>query len=172
MAKRTKVPRASLACTILDDVEYIRLIHHPRGRDAFALFVGLLCAAKVQGNEGVFLHEPFLIASLCRWPMEAFDDAFETLLSTEWVNVVDGKVIIRNYKKWNAWGGKREGAGRKPKAQSRRNSSLNQNGKPSDSKPATPVSDSDTGTNYSQSTPAGEAGGINPGEDPDPLSFD
>lgn len=141
MAKRTKVPRASLACTILDDTEYVALMLTKHGREAFALYTTLLCAAKSQANEGVFDQQPAVIAALIRWPLAAYQNALATLQHyTNWTGLdpTTKGLAIRSYAKWNAWGGNRDGAGRKPSA--------NQDGIKLQSKPATPASASVSGT--------------------------
>lgn len=137
MAKRTKVPRASIACTILDDPEYVALVLDKQGRNAFGLYIAMLCAAKSQANEGVFDQQPAIIAALIRWPLAAYKSALATLCNrTNWIlQSTSGKgFTIRNYAKWNAWGGNREGAGRK--------SSGNQDAPLDESRVRVPASDS------------------------------
>lgn len=143
LAKRTKVPRASIACTILDDPEYVDLMLTQTGREALALWTALLCLAKAQDNGGVFNQKDAVVAALVRWPAEAFRRALVTLCeNTNWIERDDGTSAwtIRNYAKWNSWGGNRGGAGRK--------SSCNQDGIKFQSKVHVPVTDTDTGTNY------------------------
>ncbi len=111
----TKTPRASLSVTIRSDVEYIELCQSSAGREAFALFVALLIAAKDLNNGGEFAQSEAVIAALISWPKEAYRKALATLLAVpgEWV-LKDAKAIrIRSFEKWNAgWGGSRDGAGR------------------------------------------------------------
>lgn len=135
MAKRTKVPRASIACTILDDPEYMGLMQTSAGRDAFALFCALLAAAKAQDNKGAFKHPPPVVAAIIRWPVTEYEAALATLCAdTNWVSCGEQVVTIRSFKKWNSWGGKREQDA--PKIDPR----LQQDGSKSGAKQATPVS--------------------------------
>ena len=125
------------------------LMMDKHGREGFALFCAMLCAAKSQSNEGVFDQQPSVIAAMIRWPLAAYQNALTVLLrKTDWLEVDYANVlIIRSYAKWNAWGGNREGAGRK--------SSANQVGTKTQSKGVTPasVSDSVSGTKATTTTP-------------------
>lgn len=143
MSKRTKVPRASLACTILDDPDYIGLMQTVDGRAAFALFCALLAAAKAQGNNGQFKHPPAVIAAMVRWPVGDFNPALVTLnTETNWVLCDASLVIIRSFKKWNSWGGERNQAGRKSAI--KMDSSAPQDARKDDSTGRVPVSVTDS----------------------------
>jgi hypothetical protein len=133
VSKRTKVPRASLACTMLDDPDLIALLQDSSGIQAFAVFCLLLMAAKVQDNGGKFTQSHAVVATMARLPVETFSVGLATLRErTDWI-VADAKSItIRSYRKWNSWGGSREGAGRKP--------SVNQDAIKLQSKPDVPAS--------------------------------
>lgn len=111
--KRLKVPRASLAVTMLDDPEFIALCQTPEGREAVALFCSLLMAAKTQENDGRFDGPEAVVAMLVRWPLASFQSALDALSGkTDWLSVQgDGSFTIRSFKKWNSWGGKRESSG-------------------------------------------------------------
>lgn len=117
----TRVPRASIAISVLRDPDFIRLVGAGRnGRDAALLYLSLIIAAKDQQNSGRFDCPPTVLASLVRWP--SYRDvlkAIETLTNeTNWIEFKDGKLTIRSYEKWNpsdgSWGGSRDGSGRKP----------------------------------------------------------
>lgn len=118
MSKRTRVPRASLACTLLDDPDCIALLQDADGREAFALWCALLVAAKVQRNTGDFTaQQPAVLAALVRFPVKALQAGIATLRGrTNWLEPGDG-VKIRSWAKWNdtegpGRGGARPGAGR------------------------------------------------------------
>lgn len=146
MAKRTKVPRASIACTILDDPEYMGLMQTSAGRDAFALFCALLAAAKAQDNKGSFKHPAPVVAAIIRWPVAEYKAALATLCAdTNWVSCGEHVVTIRSFKKWNSWGGKREQDESKitPKMEPRSQQDCSKSG----AKPATPVSVTVSDTN-------------------------
>lgn len=133
-----KVPRASLAVTLLSDPELIELLQSPEGRDAALLFVCLILAAKEQNNAGRFDQAPAVIAMLVRWPFPEFKSALDFLLQMHgrWVVAEQGSIVLRGFTKWNAgWGGAREGAGRPANAESKTNSRRIQE-KPTPSLPA------------------------------------
>lgn len=114
MAERTRVPRASIACTILDDPDLIALLIDSSGIQAYAVFTLLLVAAKVQDNGGVFRHPPSVVAMMLRMPLDAFTAGVATLLErTDWVARDATSITIRSWSKWNSWGGSRPNAGRK-----------------------------------------------------------
>lgn len=121
-----KVPRASLAVTLLSDPDLIELLQSPEGRDAALLFVCLILAAKEQNNAGRFTQGPAVLAMLVRWPPQEFKNALEYLLRSpgQWLVNHGGEIVIRGFTKWNSgWGGSREGAGRPAKAESKPESS-------------------------------------------------
>lgn len=121
-SKPTKVPRASFGVTILDDPDYMLLISSVKdGRAAFAAFVALVLAAKLQKNGGTFREPIEVIAGMCRWPpqdfvkaLDAIDAACKRNGNTSWVVRRQDRLIIRNFDRWNnsGWGGQRVGAGR------------------------------------------------------------
>jgi len=118
VSKRTRVPRASLACTMLDDPDAIALLQDSRGREAFALWCALLVAAKSQGNGGDFAGaDEVVMAQLVRMPVKGYRAALTTLRDrTDWLDD-SATVRIRSWAKWNAGegsgrGGPRPGAGR------------------------------------------------------------
>lgn len=127
MAKsgRTKVPRASVAVSILRDPDFIALVaHNHNGRDAGFLFLSLIVAAKDQENGGEFDLTIEVLASLVRWPRPGdVKKALATLeAQTDWIDRSGpNKFTVRNFKKWNPgdvnWGGSRPGSGRPPKNQ-------------------------------------------------------
>lgn len=124
-----KVPRASLAVTLLADPELIELLQTPEGRDAALLFVCLILAAKEQNNAGRFTQGHAVLAMLVRWPLSEFKSALDYLLRSpgQWVVSNGGEIVVRGFTKWNSgWGGAREGAGRPTKTESTPDSSRNQ----------------------------------------------
>lgn len=124
-----KVPRASLAVTLLSDPEWIELLQTPEGRDAALLFVSLILAAKEQNNAGRFTQGHAVLAMLVRWPQQEFKSALDYLLRSpgQWVVNNGGEIVVRGFTKWNSgWGGAREGAGRPTKTESTPDSSRNQ----------------------------------------------
>lgn len=126
-SKPAKMPRASLAVSILDDPDYLILMETAPGRAAFAAFVALLMAAKAQRNGGTFRESIEVVAKLCRWrardltnALAVIDEACKKNNNSPWVVRSRDQIIIRNYLKWNklseTWGGQRVGAGRKSTA--------------------------------------------------------
>ena len=116
---------------MLDDPEFIGLCQTPEGREAYALFTALLMAAKDQDNGGKFTQDSAVLAMMVRWPLDAFRKALAILQDkTNWLIVDASLVQIRSYKKWNSWGGNRDGAGRPIKT----NSSDNQDAQLAESK--------------------------------------
>lgn len=110
-----KVPRASLAVSLLRDPDYIELAMTPDGRQALALFVALILAAKDAGHDGTFKQSRPVLAMLVRWPLDAFNASLDLLLKSQgrWVVEEHGSVKVRSFRRWNpAWGGQRDGAGR------------------------------------------------------------
>lgn len=139
-AKRVKVPRASIAVTLLDDPEYIDACQTPEGKQAIACFVALIAAAKVQANDGAFRDNPASIAMMIRWPLNDYCESIQYLIRCKWV-IKDSRaktIRIKSYSKWNSWGGKRENAGRK----SRFNQDANQDAIKCIHSDSDPVSDS------------------------------
>ncbi len=120
--RSTKVPRASVGVTILDDPDFLVLISRGKeGQAAFGAFVALLLAAKVQRNEGIFTQPIEIVASMCRWPLRDFTaalDAIEVACKVNghkpWITRRRGRLVIRNFSRYHnsAWGGQRPGAGR------------------------------------------------------------
>lgn len=121
--KSTKQPRASIACSRNRDPEYLKLARTVEGLATVAFFDALLCAAKDQGNGGVFRSwDDELLSNFTGTPPQLVPNFLATLLQLKWL--VDGKgartgcLLIRNYAKWNESekrGGKRVRAGRKSK---------------------------------------------------------
>ena len=146
-SKPTKVPRASFGVTILDDPDYMVLISSVKdGRAAFAAFVALVLAAKVQKNGGKFREPIEVVAGMCRWPaqefvkaLDAIDTACKRNGNTSWVVRRQDRLIIRNFDRWNnsGWGGQRVGAGR---PESSGNQDDNQDGNQDDSSRGASVS--------------------------------
>ncbi len=118
MSKRTKIPRASLAVSILDDDDYVEMMDSETGCMAFSLFVALVLEAKVQDNGGVFKKAGIVLCKQIKWESRLFKLSLDYLLnmSGKWVekNPPDG-ITIRSFEKWNhGWGGVRDGSGRPP----------------------------------------------------------
>lgn len=136
--RSTKVPRASVGVTLLDDPDFLELISRgKKGQAAFGAFVALLLAAKVQHNEGTFVEPIKVVASMCRWPLrdltvalDAIEAACKVNGNKPWIIRRRGRLVIRNFSRWHnsAWGGQRRGAGRQPE------SSLHQDDNQVDSK--------------------------------------
>ena len=126
-AKRsTKVPRASVGVTLLDDPDFLELISRgKKGQAAFGAFVALLLAAKVQRNEGTFTQPIKVVAAMCRWPLRDLKVALDEIEAAckvngnkPWIVRPRGRLVIRNFSDWHnsAWGGQRLGAGRQPES--------------------------------------------------------
>jgi len=117
MAKSTRVPRVSIAVTILDDPEFITLCQTPEGREAWACFTALIAAAKVQDNAGRFTESRAVIAYMIRWPIDATVQAIDRLVAMpgEWlVQGPDNNLTIRSFDRWNnEWGGRRRRGAKK-----------------------------------------------------------
>lgn len=129
MSKRTKIPRASLAVSILDDDDYVEMMSSDNGCWAFSLFVALILEAKVQDNGGVFKTANSVLCKQIKWESRLFKCALDYLLNSDsqWVvrNQPDG-IMIRSFEKWNhGWGGSRGGSGR-PISDHQKESSGNQ----------------------------------------------
>ncbi len=124
--RSTKVPRASVGVTLLDDPDFLVLISRGKeGQAAFGAFVALLLAAKVQRNEGTFTEPVEVVAAMCRWPLRDLTvalDAIEAACKVNghkpWITRRRGRLVIRNFSRWHnsAWGGQRPGAGRQPES--------------------------------------------------------
>lgn len=122
--RSTKVPRASVGVTLLDDPDYLVLISRGKeGQAAFGAFVALLLAAKVRRNDGTFKEPIEVVAKMCRWPprdltaaLDAIEAACKVNGNKPWVIRRRGRLVIRNFSRWHnsAWGGPRLGAGRQP----------------------------------------------------------
>lgn len=116
-SNRVKVPRASVAITILTDNDYVHLMSKGRaGRAACWTFVGLVCAAKDLRNGGVFTEPLSVVAGKLHIPRrDLMDDlgliirTCEEMKSAPWIMVQGEVITIRNYAKWHSWGGAREG---------------------------------------------------------------
>lgn len=121
--KSIKMPRASLAVSLLTDADYLSLmLDGPSGRGAFAAFVGLLVAAKQQRNQGHFDAPLPIVAAMIGWSSDDLDAAL-TLIeqvckrnkNRPWVTRRNGHIRIRSFAKWNTsrdHGGARSGSGR------------------------------------------------------------
>lgn len=151
---QTNIPRASVACTILDDTDFIDLCQSAAGREAVALFITLLSAAKSLRNGGVFSEARTVVAIFCRWPLDAFAASLSVLLNHKgkWVVEDGGTLKIRRWEKWNCWGGARDGSGaptgnHNASKQSRFNQDSIKNNH----------SDSDTGINTPPPPPSGNS---------------
>lgn len=124
--RSTKVPRASVGVTLLDDPDFLVLISRGKeGQAAVGAFVALLLAAKVQRNEGIFTEQIEVVATMCRWPVRdltAALDAIEAACKVNghkpWIIRRRGRLVIRNFSRWHnsKWGGQRIGAGRQPES--------------------------------------------------------
>ena len=158
MTARTRVPRASLAVSMLRDSDYIGLFRTKDGRSAFAIFVALVMRAKDTGNNGRFSEPIAVIAEAIRTTPDSLLKSISLIHKTCRLNgnlpwlVTDGNdLIIRNYDTWNPperRGGVREGAGRPTKPDS--------NGIQSDTPPQEGIG------NGLGSSPGGGAGGTKP----------
>lgn len=120
MTKRKKVPRASIAVTILHDVDYVALMQRRGGPAAFGIFVAMIVAAKTQKNHGRYTNWtrtlPQLVSSTTRTLHAAINLISEVCKENgnpPWIGVDGNSIYIRNYDEWNeSWGGERPGAGR------------------------------------------------------------
>lgn len=116
MAKRTRVPRASFAVTLLDDDDYVEMVTTSTGCVALSLYLCLVMCAKVQRNGGVFDCSRALLCRQLKWKSRVFNKAIKYLLESKarWVIENDaGAILIRSFEKWNpGWGGTRDNAGR------------------------------------------------------------
>lgn len=120
-SKPTKVPRASFGVTVLDDPDYMVLVSSGKdGRAAFAAFVALVLAAKLQKNGGTFREPIEVVAGMCRWPAQDFVKALDAIDAsckrngnTPWVVRRQDRLVIRNFEAWHnpKWGGQRPGTG-------------------------------------------------------------
>lgn len=121
--KRTRVPRASLSVTVLNDVDYIRLVQRGiEGGAAWGLFAALIVAAKEQGNGGRFDCTESVLATLLGWTLPSMRRALKVLTEeVDWLSRDGQAIVIRSFDKWNEdhseWGGVRAGSGRRPSNQ-------------------------------------------------------
>lgn len=134
-----KVPRASLAITLLDDEDYRRLVGLDGGLEAFGAFVALVLAGRERLQQGkaarlgdtdalVFLNGTEHVLSRAGVTPGQLRNCLDRLAevaagsdSCPWLYVdpVEGRLVIRSFYKYNTnenWGGSRPGAGR-PKIQ-------------------------------------------------------
>lgn len=121
MAKRTKVPRASLAVTIPEDPDYVALMADHGGR-AWGLFCALVIQARKLGNGGEFREPVEVIAWMIHWPVDDLRADLEQIAracrlnqNEPWILVENGRLIVRSFRTWNSRGGARPGAGRNSK---------------------------------------------------------
>ena len=120
MSKPKKVPRASIACTILDDEDYIGLMATKGGAAAFGVFCALICAAKVQKNKGVFKLSNLIISRMIQVTERQLLSSCKLIThiceqnsNDPWITgYLSGALHLRNFLAWNSWGGSRDGAGR------------------------------------------------------------
>lgn len=116
MANGIKQPRASIACSRNRDPQYIALASTIEGLAAIAVFDALLCAAKDQDNRGTFDAPDSVIAMLCGVPEIIFIQSKIKLIGLKWLEMYNGRLVVRSFEKWNpvGSGGARPGAGRPP----------------------------------------------------------
>ena len=129
-----RVPRVSLAISILDDEDYVNLVKRNGGLAAFGVFNATLVVARERlargelrrtsdGMGGVCDNCREFIASRAGVTTKQFDAAIKTFADVAkqtgrqpWMFINEmGKLVIRNYFKFNhseGWGGPRPGAGR------------------------------------------------------------
>ncbi len=119
--KSVKVPRASIAVTLLEDADFIRLMKSKDGKAAIADWLALLLVAKMKKNGGEFDEDLMIISSLARSTDEDIQNSIADIAGAckdngneAWIVEDGGKITIRNFKKWNDnRGGSRTGSGRK-----------------------------------------------------------
>lgn len=122
MTKRTKIPRVSIQVGILDDEDFITLTGQPDGYQHVGLFASML--AVVRDSE----RNPVPMAVLERRlgrnqneikaTIKAIADAARENGNQPWLIEDGNAVLVRSFATWNkveTRGGKRQGAGRKPK---------------------------------------------------------
>lgn len=141
--RRLRVPRASLAVTILDDEDYLVLADDSsRCASAFGVFTLLVIAAKKLRNRGRFVNVSAASRAVCldrrtvALAVESITTACRTNKHDPWLYMDGESLVIRTFGIWNAEnrGGERPGAGRPPK------SKRNQTDSKAKSKACAPVS--------------------------------
>jgi hypothetical protein len=136
--RRTRVPRASLSVTMLDDADLIALLQHREADEAaMAVFVLLIVAAKQQGNGGVFKSPLAVTAAMIRSTEKRVRAAVALIIDTckangsePWLTLEGHTLTVRTYSEWNPAekrGGARAGAGRPPLLQSEFNDDSERN---------------------------------------------
>ncbi len=138
-----RVPRASLAVSILRDPDYVVLMSTGKeGQRAFAAFVSIILIAKDLGNDGRFVEPLRVVAEMIRWELTELEKAIACIQSVckqnghkPWLTMTasGSRLRVRSFEIWNSpasgWGGKRDGAGRK-RLDSKSESSCNQDDTP------------------------------------------
>ncbi len=129
MESSTRVPRASIAVSILRDPEYLDLVGQPGGFAAFGIFVALVTLAREQNHGGdLSKHHMRTVASMIGATQEQLENALNLLELTcsesdnpkgLWLVRTGKSLRVRQYRKWNqsGWGGSRAGAGQKSRVQ-------------------------------------------------------
>lgn len=136
--KRKRVPRLSLAVTMLRDPDVLALCRHGiQGWAAGWTFVQLCLAAHDADNGGRFVEPIDIIAEMIHLPPEAILGALQLIEKVckangnePWIVMDGGKLFIRNLLAWNPgvsnWGGARKHAGRKGSGKTKKYSRRNQ----------------------------------------------
>jgi hypothetical protein len=133
-----RTPRASLQITLLRDEDFAVLMDMPSGPAAFGVFCALLMTARERHQEGRAtrldgtdsiqledrLNHVCRLAHISRNQLDsclaALKQATGETGGEPWMTLVDGKLVIRNFYRYNVsdkHGGRRPGSGRKPENQ-------------------------------------------------------
>lgn len=132
----SKLPRASLTVTILQDEDFTALMKSRGGPEAFGLFVAILIAGRerfqrkrarqIPNTEALRFEDStnHILSMACADGraltrcLETFDAVTKANGSKPWLYLdKDNHLVIRTFFRWNTtsgWGGPRDGSGRKP----------------------------------------------------------
>lgn len=116
----SRVPRASIAVTILSDPDALEIIHGPDGPLVMWAWIGLVIIAKDENNGGRFPGSLAKYAPRLGMAADALEGAVQRIQAAckangrkPWILQEQGGWRIRSFAKWNnEWGGQRRGSGR------------------------------------------------------------
>lgn len=122
--KRLRVPRASLAVTLLRDPDFVGLRKTEHGHRAWSTFTCLLLLAREQENAGIFTEDLETVATMACVSADDLEHAQRVIEAVcrrngtqPWLMWHGETLIIRNFTKWNqGHGGRRAGSGRRGKS--------------------------------------------------------